>query len=390
MPEALTIQAIQSVYRSRQAYCKFLSANDAGATGGHQGGILISKSAMGMLFPQVDMDEPIVKRTVEIRWQDDLQTRSCFTYYRSKNELRITKFGRDFPFLSPEQTGSLFVLTQQDADRYSGYFLESEGDIEQFLTAFSISPTETNRPINADNLAPETREQIAMQQFIAALTVDFPTSEEMSAAARDIQNRIHNHLDFVRTNPDQKIIDWTNMEYSLFRAIEQTRYGELIAAGFTSLDEFIATANIVLNRRKSRAGKSLEHHLSALFDGNGIEYSAQAITEGRKKPDFIFPSEHAYRDPNFPVENLISLAAKTTCKDRWRQIINEADRLRDRPKYLCTLQQGISPNQMDEMQAENVILVVPQPYIATFPRDRRDRIWTLSRFIDYVREVEDV
>ena len=90
----------------------------------------------------------------------------------------------------------------------------------------------------------------------------------------------------------------------------------------------------------------------------------------------------------FPTNKLISLAAKTTCKDRWRQIINEADRLRDRPKYLCTLQQGISPAQMDEMQNENVILVVPKQYIASYPVDRQDRIWTLSKFIAYVREVE--
>lgn len=86
----------------------------------------------------------------------------------------------------------------------------------------------------------------------------------------------------------------------------------------------------------------------------------------------------------------VSGKLKTTCKDRWRQVINEADRLRDKPKFLCTLQQGISPAQMDEMQAENVVLVVPRPYIMSYPRDRQDRIWTLARFISYVREVERV
>lgn len=96
----------------------------------------------------------------------------------------------------------------------------------------------------------------------------------------------------------------------------------------------------------------------------------------------------SYHDMTFPTERLISLAAKTTCKDRWRQVINEADRLRDRPKYLCTLQQGISPAQMDEMQSENVILVVPRQYITSYPADRQDRIWTLSKFVSYVREVE--
>ena len=60
----------------------------------------------------------------------------------------------------------------------------------------------------------------------------------------------------------------------------------------------------------------------------------------------------------------------------------------DRPKYLCTLQQGISGAQMDEMQTENVILVVPRPYINTYPKDRRDRIWTVSRFVEYVKMIE--
>ncbi len=390
MTEGYANQAIQSVLNSQQAYCKFLSANDSGATGGHQSGILISKSAKDMMFTQALENENILKRTVEIQWQNDFRTESNFTYYSSKNELRITKFGRSFPFLNPEQTGALFVFTRQSADLYSAFFLETEDDIEQFLSAFGIGPTETNHMIDTSAVLPETQERIAIQKFIDTLTVDFPLSDVMSAAARDIQNRVYNHLEYIRTNPDRKIIEWTNTEYALFRAIEHARYGDKISHGFTSVDEFITMANMVLNRRKSRAGKSLEHHLSAIFDGNDIQYTAQSVTEGNKKPDFLFPSQAAYHNATFPTDKLISLAAKTTCKDRWRQVINEADRLRGLPKYLCTLQQGISPAQMDEMQAENVILVVPRPYIASYPADRRDRIWTLTKFVDYVREVESL
>ena len=388
--ESYAIQAIQSVLNSQQAYCKFLSANDAGATGAHQAGILVSKSACEMMFAQDLAQESILKRTVEINWQNDYQTESAFTYYRSKNELRITKFGRNFPFLRPEQTGALFVLTKQADQHYSAFFLDTEDEIDQFLSAFGIAPTETNRLIDSSRIVPETQEQIAIQEFIGTLSVDFPLSDEMSAAARNIQNKVYNHLEYIRTNPDRKIIDWTNTEYALFRALEHARYGDAISRGFSSVEEFITMANMVLNRRKSRAGKSLEHHLAAVFDGNQITYTAQAVTEGNKKPDFIFPSQAAYHNMTFPVDKLASLAAKTTCKDRWRQVINEADRLRDRPKYLCTLQQGISPAQMDEMQAENVILVVPKPYISTYPKDRQDRIWTLSKFVDYVREVEGI
>ena len=147
------------------------------------------------------------------------------------------------------------------------------------MSAFGIGPTETNRMIDTDNVLPETQEYIAIQEFIRTLTVDFPLSDVMSAAARDIQNRVYNHLEFIRTNPDRKIIEWTNTEYALFRAIEHARYGDRISRGFTTVDEFITMANMVLNRRKSRAGKSLEHHLAAIFDGNDIVYSAQAVTE---------------------------------------------------------------------------------------------------------------
>ena len=68
--------------------------------------------------------------------------------------------------------------------------------------------------------------------------------------------------------------------------------------------------------------------------------------------------------------------------------MNEANRLKDSPKYLCTLQQGISGAQMDEMQAEKVILVVPKPYIKSYPKDRQNRIWTLGQFVDYVKKME--
>ena len=233
-------------------------------------------------------------------------------------------------------------------------------------------------------------EKAAFDRFIAGLDVDFPLSNRMSEAAREIENSVYNHAEYVESNPDHKLIKWTDVEYRLFRALEYARYGNMITGGFASIEDFISAANQVLNRRKSRAGKSLEHQLSALFIGNGLHFEEQAVTEGNKKPDFLFPSQEAYHNANFPTEKLISLAAKTTCKDRWRQIINEADRLRERPKYLCTLQQGISPSQMDEMESEQVILVVPKPYIATYPKDRQARIWTIGKFISFVKEVEGI
>jgi 3'-phosphoadenosine 5'-phosphosulfate sulfotransferase (PAPS reductase)/FAD synthetase len=381
--------AIQSVLTGKLSFCKFLSGNDTGNTGAHQAGILISKSASSIMFNEPLVNSGITDRWVKITWQNDITTDSRFIYYSSKKELRITNFGKGFPYLKPEQTGALFVFIKFSDEDYKGYFLNTEDEINQFLDAFGIGPTETNTLIEQQQTSPEMQEQMAMNEFIAGLSVDFPTSDKMSEAARHIHDLIYNHKELIRINPDKKLIDWTDTEYRLFRALEHARYGNLITNGFSTVEDFINTANQVLNRRKSRAGKSLEHHLSAIFNSNGLMFKSQAITEGNKKPDFLFPSQEAYHDMSFSTDNLISLAAKTTCKDRWRQIINEADRLKGKPKYLCTLQQGISPAQMDEMQAEQVILVVPKPYIITYPKERRDRIWTLNRFIKYVKEVEN-
>lgn len=78
------------------------------------------------------------------------------------------------------------------------------------------------------------------------------------------------------------------------------------------------------------------------------------------------------------------MGAKTTCKDRWRQVVTEADRVDT--KYLCTLQQGNTVQQMKEMQSEHVVLVVPKPYIKSYPPEFRDSILDLKTFIRFVRE----
>lgn len=389
--ENYSTQAIHAAMHGLRTFCKFLSANDTGLTGAHQAGIYISKPSISILFDEPGEKGQNKERWVKIKWHNDFETVTRFIYYGqgTRNEYRITNFGKGFPFLRPDYTGALFVFVKNSIDDYQGFVLNTEDEINEFLDAFGIGPAETNRLIEAHStIAPEVHEKMEIDKFIAGLNVDFPSSDVMSAAARKIQDTVFDHQEYIRTNPDRKLLDWTEAEYRLFRALEYARYGDMITHGFTSVEEFILTANQVLNRRKSRAGKSLEHHLSAIFDGNCIKYQAQAVTEGNKKPDFIFPSQEAYRNAQFPTSKLISLAAKTTCKDRWRQVINEADRLRGREKFLCTLQQGISSAQMDEMQAEQVILVVPKPYIQTYPRDRQDRIWTLGKFVQYVKEIE--
>lgn len=83
----------------------------------------------------------------------------------------------------------------------------------------------------------------------------------------------------------------------------------------------------VQQRRKARAGYSLENHLSCLFEERGLTFERGAHTEGKKKPDFLFPGTRAYHDEAFPVAALTLLGAKSTCKDRWRQVLTEGARV---------------------------------------------------------------
>ena len=139
--------------------------------------------------------------------------------------------------------------------------------------------------------------------------------------------------------------------------------------------------------RKSRAGKSLEHHLANIFTRNELLFEEQVITEEKKKPDFVFPNSQCYHNLTFPGELLTVLGAKTTCKDRWRQVLNEADRVDD--KYLFTLQQGISSNQLKEMQDYRLHLVVPHKYLKSFPMKYRGVICDLVTFIGMVKERQE-
>lgn len=146
-------------------------------------------------------------------------------------------------------------------------------------------------------------------------------------------------------------------------------------------------AQTVLQRRKSRSGRSLELHAREIFLEEGLveneQFSHGATSEGDKKPDFLFPSAQAYRNNGYPKERLRMLAAKTTARDRWRQVLNEADRIPI--KHLLTLQEGVSENQLAEMEAAQLQLVIPASLIDAFPESVRPKLITLDQFIYDVR-----
>ncbi len=386
----IVYKAIQDVQLSKCAFCRYITANDTGMTGAHQAGFYIPKNAASLLFDEHVERGENKDKFVDIKWQDDFTTNSRFIYYgtKTRNEFRITRFGRDFPFLTDDNVGNLLVLAKIEEAYYVGYVLEKDEDIDDFLSFFNLSPGDTNQLIEVNgNHNPAHKLHILLNNYALQLN-DFPETAAMAEGARTCYNKAFQiGSQNIVAEPDNILLNWTEAEYSLFQMIEDRMYRPVLQNTFPDVKTFVAYANQILNRRKSRAGKSLEHHLAAIFDANSIQYEEQVITEDRKKPDFIFPNGDCYHDFSFPADLLIALAAKTTCKDRWRQVINEANRISE--KHLFTLQQAISKNQLKEMKDENVTLVVPRKYIKSFPIEYQDDLMDLSRFISFVKEKQE-
>ncbi len=377
---------IRCVRQSEAAWCRFITGNDTGTTGSHQAGFYIPKCASTLLFDEPGRKGENKEKTVKIKWQDDFVTESCMKYYGkgTRNEYRITRFGRGFPFLHDDNVGDLLVIAKLTEEDYVGYVLSSDVDIDDFLATFNLSPNETNQLIDVDGIVkPDVRISQFMQDFVD-LYKAFPETRQMALGARVCYNKAYNITDLsFKKKPDEILLSWIETEYTLFKFMEEKVYADVISKPFSNVDSFVQMANEVLNRRKSRAGKSLEHHLSEIFLRSELIFEEQAVTEDKKKPDFLFPNAECYHNLQFPTEDLVVLGAKTTCKDRWRQVLTEADRVEE--KYLFTLQQAISKNQLKEMHDSNLKLVVPRKYIDSFPKEFQSEICDLSGFINMVR-----
>lgn len=181
-------------------------------------------------------------------------------------------------------------------------------------------------------------------------------------------------------DPDGTLLRWLDQEEIIFRMLERHIVSEKLTEGFhDDVDNFISYSLGVQNRRKSRAGHAFENHLQHIFVENRTLFSRGSTTENNSRPDFIFPGISAYEDSYFPSENLTMLAAKTTCKDRWRQILTEAERVG--LKHLTTLEPSITENQTDEMKANSVQLVVPESLHGSYSSIQRPWLFTLKHFV---------
>ncbi|MFC1517479.1 type II restriction endonuclease [Candidatus Margulisiibacteriota bacterium] len=208
----------------------------------------------------------------------------------------------------------------------------------------------------------------------------FPTTKVFSSYSRSTVPEMT-----IKDSPDDVIIAWMDQEEKLFRTFERHIVAKRLKEGFgEDVDSFVSFSLSVHNRRKSRAGYALQHHLEELFKIQKVNFDRDAVTENKATPDFIFPSIKDYHNRKFPIKKLTMLGAKTTCKDRWRQVLSEAARIKN--KHLITLEPGISENQTNEMRANKLQLVIPGNIHETYKADQQKWLMSVEGFVDLVRK----
>jgi hypothetical protein len=387
-------------------YIKRLSGNDTLANGTHQAGPYIPKGFLFDVLPKLNRPKVLnPDATFEMCIDSHTDCRDVRAiWYNNKlhggtrNEARITQLGgTNSALLDPESTGALAIfafLMKDNGEADSCHVWVCRNETEADVIEDKVGPVEPGKWIiwrpqpEGSQGIPEVHGGgvvggscwLCTEQIPADWLLKFPTGQE-------IIDRVVTMRPEMGIDVDKRILHRRECEFELYRSVEEAVELPYIKEGFANLEDFLARAQTILQRRKARAGLSLELHTRAIFIEEGLkegkDFSYDCESELGKKPDFLFPSEVAYKNESYSEEKLRMLAVKTTCRDRWRQILNEANRIGT--KHLFTLQEGVSEKQFQEMVQANVKLVVPEPLINRYPKKVQPELQTLESFMADIR-----
>ena len=376
-------------------YVKRLSGNDTLANGSHQAGFYIPKPVFFRLFPSLEhsnRDNPDARFALTIDSHPDVQTARVVWYNNkarggTRDEVRVTNLGGgSSALLDPESTGALVVFAfrkEPDGDATSCDVWVCRDGTEEDTVERETGPVEPGRwttfppdgglfALMQDAVRKDCR--LAAHELPPEWLQRFPTGAEI------IRKVIELRPD-AQLPVDSRLMRRRDCEFELFQSLEEAVELPRAQRGFTTIADFLAAAQTVLQRRKARSGKSLELHMREIlleeqFRENR-DFTFQPKAGGN--PDFLFPSEAAYLDKGFPRERVRMLAVKTTFKDRWRQITQECPDLPS--KHLLTVQEGVSQAQFEEITAAGIRLVVPQKLTAKYADEIQPHLLSLEAFI---------
>ena len=327
-----------------------------------------------------------------VTWYDSRRnhpTRSEFRLYYPTNAVSELMHADDILFLALRPNGDLLAVVTPSQSEISSQVAWLLGLNSQPSLEFEAHKIEDGLSLDFASrfildelgLDLEIPEADRIDDLLKRLGSTLPSTKVMSEFARETVFEQVSAID----DPDHALMAWLDHEEKLFRRHEHFRIASflangLIANGKPDVDLFLKFSLSIQNSRKSRMGHALENHLENIFLKNELKFTRGHTTERKNKPDFIFPSIDHYRDLNFPNSKLTMLASKSTCKDRWRQVLSEADRISH--KHLITLEPSISKSQTDEMAVKLLQLVVPRKIFSSYGNDQQAWLMDVGQFIN--------
>lgn len=374
-------------------WLKRLSPNDTQQTGGHQAGIYVPKRVMFHLVPELERPEienPRIPIFADVESHDISSTIHAIWYNnelrgRSRNEVRMTGWGGgESPLLDPAYTGLIvaFAFTGDENSRRCRVWVCRDGHEDDLLEE------RFSEVVAGDSVfvPPIPRVPTPTNCWLSEDAIPLEWMEEFPSSLAIFEHALKVRPEFSRLPVDKRIIDRRKCEQDIFESVHSAHIMPKVRGGFESYHGFIDFANAELNRRKNRSGKSLERHIERIFGEAGLieghNFDQQVLTEHGYKADFIFPSEQAYYDHSVPSENLRMLGVKTSLKDRWSQVLPEADRIAQ--KHLLTLDNWVSDSSCRRIHEAGVILVVPEQYHKRYPEWFRPEVMSVAEFIEEV------
>jgi len=146
---------IESINNSKETFIKIVSANDAGETGGHQGGIYIPKNSISIFLDKSGVRGENKEKFININWFDGSVSESRIIYYGkgTRNEYRITRLNKKLT------VNSLFVLIKINEFDYNG-FLINEDVSKEFLDNLRLHKDDLIKGLTISNSLFEAEQQI--------------------------------------------------------------------------------------------------------------------------------------------------------------------------------------------------------------------------------------
>ena len=339
-----------------------------------------------------ESEEEYIKDSGKLTWYDARErhpSRSEYRLYYPDNEVFDKAREGDLLLIGRRSDDSLMIIIARAGTTSEKNIIWLFNLAHEDLAGFTIRDVDFSDDFELDFASRFILEELGIEAIeadenyldpmIRKFHAKFPSTSVFSEYARSTLSSVSAVID-----PDAALLEWVAREEMLFRTLERHIVAERLREGFgDEVDVFISYSLSVQNRRKSRAGFALENHMEQILKDNCITYTREGVTENKTKPDFIFPDIINYHNPAFPISRLTMLGVKSTCKDRWRQVLSEADKISH--KHLLTLQPGISENQTREMQANNLQLVLPRQLHETYSKIQASWLMDVATFLKLIK-----